>query len=360
MAATGPSTVSLPEAAADGALSPDARPIDPGASVPEASKSGEAKPAAPPRIRLNPDEQVSEAAQRSLRLGLEALSAYLPDVLKGEIEPLHQMRVTTRRIRVLVEIFARVIHGRRVKIYRRDLRWLGQSAGGLRECDVTEALLRSRSSRIDPAVADALAPIYETLSSRRRLEHEKIVAMLTGPRYRILVERLAKTPVRKLPPTTTVALMAPEMVRGLSRDVSRAVAKIAPDVDPATLHHLRVRIKRLRYAFEMLDELGGKRSRRAARRLGRMQTTLGDFNDVTIAIAWLRHYGEESAAPPAALLATGAFIQSLGMRQRKLAARSLKEWKRLDRSGIIREAVAEIARNSNERRHEEARSDDAA
>ncbi len=338
---------------------PDALTTDPGASAPEASNSGEAKASAPPRIRLNPDEHVAEAAQRSLRLGLAALSAYLPDVLKGEIEPLHQMRVTTRRIRVLVEIFARVIHGARVRIYRRDLRWLGQSAGGLRECDVTEALLRSRSSRIDPAVADTLAPIYETLSGRRRLEHEKIVAMLKGPRYRILVERLAKTPLRKFPPTTTVAVMAPEMVRGLSRGVSRAGAKIAP-ADPATLHHLRVRIKRLRYAFDMLDELGGKRSHRAARRLGRMQTTLGDFNDVTIAIAWLRYYAEESAAPPAALLAAGAFIQSLGMRQRKLAARSLKEWKRLDRSGIIREALAEIARNSDERRHEEARSDDAA
>jgi CHAD domain-containing protein len=348
----------LPDEAFDTAVAPDVPAAEAAASVPVAS--GEAKPIAPPRIRLNPDEPVAEAVQRSLQLGLEALSAYLPEVLKGEIEPLHQMRVTTRRIRVLVEMFARVIHGARVRIYRRELRWLGQSAGGLRECDVTEALLRSRSSRIDPAVADALAPIYETLSSRRRLEHEKIVEMLKGPRYRTLTARLAKTPVRKLPPTTTVAVMAPEMVRGLSRGVNRAGAKLAPDAEPAAFHHLRVRIKRLRYALEMLDELGGKRSHRAVRRLGRMQTTLGDFNDVTIAIAWLRQYAEESTAPPAALLAAGAFIQSLGKRQRKLAARSLKEWKRLDRSGIIREALDEIARNSEERLREEARSDNAA
>jgi CHAD domain-containing protein len=303
---------------------------------------------------------VAEAVQRSLRLGLEALSFYLPDVFKGEIEPLHQLRVTTRRIRVLVEMFARVIHGARVRIYRRDLRWVGQSAGGLRECDVTEALLRGRSSRIDPTVADALAPIYETLGSQRRIEHEKIVEVLKGPRFRTLMERLAKTPVRKFPPTTTVATMAPEMVQGLSRRVDRAGAKIDPEAEPATLHRLRVRIKRLRYALEMLDELGGKRSHRAARRLGQMQTTLGDFNDVRIAIAWLRQYAEESTAPPAALLAAGAFIQSLGKRQRKLAARSLKEWKRLDRSGIIRDALTEITRNSQDRLPEEARSDDAA
>jgi len=51
--------------------------------------------------------------------------------------------------------------------------------------------------------------------------------------------------------------------------------------------------------------------------------------------------------PPATLLAAGALIQSLLKRQRKLAARCLKRWKRVERSGIIREAIAEIGRKAH-------------
>lgn len=293
-----------------------------------------------------PSDPVVTAAQAALRQGLEALRFHQAAALAGEVEPIHQLRVATRRLRALVELFAGVIHGSRVRALRRDLPWIGQSAGVTRECDVIEELIRDRSAKLDDSLRESLAPIYEALSARRRTEHGNLAAMLTSKRYQIILKRLADAPIRKIPPAVTVRDLAPAILRPIARAVMNAGAKLKKDAAGERLHRLRVRLKRLRYALEMMDELAGKRTRKAARELAALQDRLGLYNDVMVAIAWLREYAAGPAATPDALLAAGALINSLHTRQRKLAARSLKEWKRIDRDGIIRDALEEIARNA--------------
>ena len=301
----------------------------------------------PSKIVLSPDDPLGAAAQAAIAEGVEALKQMQAGAIAGEVESLHQLRVATRRLRAAIELFAGVLHGSRVRVYNRDLPWLGLAAGMVRECDVTGDLIRARSAKLDPKMAEALAPIYDALAARRKGEHQAFLAMANSRRGVLLLERLSRPMIRKVDAGTTVRSKAAVMIRPMARSVVRAGAKLVEDSPPELFHRVRVRVKRLRYAFEMIAPLGGKRHKKALARLVEMQDLLGLYWDGVAAVAWLRSHCASGAVPPATLLAAGALIQSLLKRQRKLVARCRKRWKRLERSGIIRDAIAEIGRKAH-------------
>jgi CHAD domain-containing protein len=301
----------------------------------------------PSKIALSPDDPLGAAARAAIVQGVEALKQMQAGAIAGDVESLHQLRVATRRLRAAIELFTGVLHGSRVRIYKRDLPWVGQAAGMVRECDVAGDLIHARSAKLDPQMVDALAPIYEALAERRKAEHEAFVAITNSKRYVLLIERLSLPMIRKVDAGITVRSRAAVMMRPIARSAVRAGSRLAEDSPPEWFHRLRVRVKRLRYALEMLTPLGGKRHKKALARLEATQEILGLYQDGIATVAWLRSHCDSGTVPPATLLAAGALIQSLLKRQRKLAARCLKRWKRVERSGIIREAIAEIGRKAH-------------
>lgn len=302
--------------------------------------------AAPTKISLLPTAPVTDAARTALASGIDALRFYEAAAIAGEIEPLHQMRVTTRRLRAAVELFAGVLHGSQLRIFRRDLPWLGRTAAVVRECDVTEELIRDRAAKLDLSLGKSLSPIFEALSGRRRAGHAEVIGMIKSSRYRQLVARLAQARVRQIPATVTVRGLAPAMIRPIARAATRSGSRLSADSSDAAFHHLRIRLKRLRYVLEMLENLGGKRNRKALKRLRDLQDVLGMHQDAVGAIAWLRRFAADGASAAPVLLAAGALIQSLIERREKLAARGYKRWKRFNRSGIMRDALTEMVRNA--------------
>ena len=180
----------------------------------------------------------------------------------GEVEPLHQLRVATRRLRASVELFSNVIYAAQLKIFRRDLPWLGAQAGAVRECDVTSSLIAARAARIDPDLKAAIAPMLAALNDRRNAEHEKLRELLASKRYRSLLAKLSKPAIKKLGADRRLGIVAAQLVRPAARGASRFGEKIADDAPAIVFHKLRVRIKRLRYDLEMIASLGAKRHKK--------------------------------------------------------------------------------------------------
>jgi CHAD domain-containing protein len=54
------------------------------------------------------------------------------------------------------------------------------------------------------------------------------------------------------------------------------------------LHKIRIGAKRLRYAAEAAEAVGGKQAKRIATSAEELQTQLGEHHDAVIAEAWLR------------------------------------------------------------------------
>lgn len=302
-------------------------------------------PARAPRALIAPTLPIADAVRQTLAVAVAAMTHHEAAAIAGEIEPLHQMRVAARRLRALVQLFAGAIHGSRAHIYKRDLPWLGHAAGAVREYDVIEALIHEYGGRLDPALAAALAPLGEALAAERKAAHARFVAELRTRRYAQMCERLAHPLLRRALPTLNTGCDAPAMIAPIARTVRRAGKRIGRDAPPELFHRLRVRIKRLRYALEMLAAMGGKRSRKALVRLERMQELLGVHQDVVATIAWLRGYAvDANGLAPETLMAVGAILQALVTRREKLAARACRRWRKVVRSDVLDDALDEIAR----------------
>ncbi len=308
-----------------------------------------------PRAVVEPDLPLADAVRLTLATGVAAMMYHEAAAIAGEIEPLHQMRVATRRLRAIVQLFAGAIHGSRIRIYRRDLPWLGQAAGAVRECDVIEALIRECGGRLDPALAGALTPLCDALAADRNSAHSRFVAELHTKRYARMCELLANPLLRRVLPSTDAVCNAPAMIAPIANSVCKAGKRISRDAPPEVFHRLRVRIKRLRYGFEMLSAMGGKRARKALIRLEQMQELLGLHQDAVVTMAWLRGYaGVTVGAPPETLMAAGAMLQALIVQREELATRACRLWRKIERSNVIDDALNEIA-SAAEQRLESAR-----
>jgi len=303
----------------------------------------ESRSDAPPRrLTLSPGETVADAARKAIAFGAESLLRHQSAAECGDAEPLHQLRVATRRLRASIELFSNVIYAAQLKIFRRDIPWIAHQAGACRECDVTSALISARAARLDPDLKASIEPMLAALDERRKSGHAKLYELLESKRYRSMLVRLSRPAIKKVGGDRRLGIVAAQLIRPASRGASRLGEKIAYDAPALLFHKLRVRIKRLRYQLEMTTSLGGKRHRKTLRRLEELQELLGLYHDTTVASAWLMSYAETAAAPPRALLAAGALIQSLRSRENKLRRRCMKAWRRFERSEVMRDTLEEI------------------
>ncbi|HUO05502.1 MAG TPA: CHAD domain-containing protein [Candidatus Binataceae bacterium] len=297
------------------------------------------------KLSLLPADTVGECARKALAFGAETLSGNHAAARAGDIEGLHRLRVATRRIRASIEMFSEALYAPQLKVFRRDLPWASAQAGAARECDVIAALIETRAVKIGPALGKAVTPMLDALAVRRAAAHREFCELLESKKYRNLIAKLLQPSIRKLSTVRRLGATAAPAAGQIARAAARMAAKLDQDAPASVFHKLRVRIKRLRYALELVADLGGKRHRKTLSRLEDLQETLGLCNDADVAIAWLRSYAASSGAAPDTILAAGALIQSLGSRERKLRRRSIRKWRRLERSDLIGGALAEIRKS---------------
>jgi CHAD domain-containing protein len=302
-------------------------------------------PPTAPKLELAADQTITEAARQAIIFGGIALERHREAAAAGQSEPIHQLRVTARRLRASLHLFAGVIHATYSRIIERDLIWMAQAAGGAREREISAAIFRKRSAKLDPVLADSLAAIYTTLLRERSLKLYDLQSVVESKRYRTLLARLENPRLRKVRAHTVLSAEAASMLRPIARSVARAGAALDEGSTPRTIHRLRVRVKRLRYALELLSALGGKRSRRLLSRLEVLQELLGNLNDLSVATAWLINFPRTAGTELGAVMAAGAMAQALRSRSAKLARRSVKAWRKLDKSTAIADALDEIRRH---------------
>jgi CHAD domain-containing protein len=303
-----------------------------------ASYSARAHPAAP-----SSTDPAAKAAAAAIAFQLRAMTAERAAATSGDVEAIHRLRVATRRLRAALRMLREVAPGDEAESAADELAWLCGAIGAVRDLDVLARMLEDRATRLETDFIRALAPLSDTIRRQRAVEQERLVAALESERYCGLVQRLGA--VASAPPTDSVTLgaVAARLVRPQLRAMLRAGAGLDEASPPDTLHRLRVRVKKLRYALEPLRAVGGKPTRRMLRRLERVQERVGMYNDAAIAAAWLRGWAAEAHdAPAAAMVAAGALIHSLERRIRRLRARSLKAWRRANMDELARAVLYEL------------------
>lgn len=286
-----------------------------------------------------------EAARAAIAFHREGLLRERPGAEKGEVESIHQLRVATRRLRTAIRLFRRALYASQADKLRRELATVAGAAGRVREADVTEELLRKRARKLDPQLAKALAPLFNEVS-HRRVEGMKELKQVLNSKTHATVEKRLAAPTFRRGRDVVLGSIASELLRPLLRAMIRAGEGLGDDAPPEAIHRLRIRAKRVRYTLEMLGGLGRKKLQKTLVRLERLQAVLGEHNDVTAAMIWVRECIQKTAVPADTLLAAGALLQLLRARERKLARRGLKAWRNLARGTLLHDALAEVRRTA--------------
>lgn len=260
-----------------------------------------------------------------MRVQREALAAHERGARRGrDPEELHQMRTAVRRLRAILRAVPTVA-GPDAAPLRRELRWLGTVLGAVRDVDVLRDYLRAERATLAHAEAAAARRALARLQTARTRARAAALAALASPRYARLRRRLDATLGRRGPVDGDVSLT--RVARRTFKKLSKAVRALPARPSDAQLHAVRIRVKRARYAAELVRPTVGRSARRFIRSAARLQDILGEHQDAAVAEAQLRAFLTEDGSGRDRLLARQR-------RRRRVAWTAFREgWPKLVRRG---------------------------
>jgi CHAD domain-containing protein len=244
----------------------------------------------------------------------------LPGAVAGEDEPVHQIRVAGRRLRVSLPLLARRGGGRRVRRVLKTLRQLVGVVGEGRDLYVEAGLFEDRLGALkstSPEQRALLAMLRRARSKGRRRVTESVLDLDIGELRRELRGLLARGPAD----AATVLARVRALREQESAEMLRAFSRIGERYLPEALHALRRGVRRLRYAAEVEDAVRGDDSR-APVLWKRLQDGIGTLHDHHVLACWLEEQAKAAEARGNLGLATAArherrFFVSEGRRLHK-------------------------------------------
>jgi CHAD domain-containing protein len=139
------------------------------------------------------DEPFAAAAARVVRVRTAEVFEHSEGVLDLEdIEPLHDMRVATRRLRAALEVFEACFPRKRFRKALKRVKALADALGERRDRDVELEFLAGFAEAAPESERPALAARIETLRAEQREANEALASHLTKKRLRKLRRRLEK------------------------------------------------------------------------------------------------------------------------------------------------------------------------
>jgi CHAD domain-containing protein len=238
----------------------------------------------------------SAPSELLIRQRLRALEKNLPAATRGSVEALHHARVATRRIREALPVVSTGSRARRVE---RKMRKITRALGPVRDLDVALGIL-DNIERAGEVSRSAVNRLRQAVARERHLLHGDMKRRLEGCDLEKLRKRLlgaAHHADRKN--TSDPKRLARAAQRAAQRAVRlrAAVESAAAIYLPERLHDVRIAVKKLRYALELVRELSGSRATARLKTLKNSQDLLGRIRDLEVLIARTRAVQGAPGAP---------------------------------------------------------------
>lgn len=238
---------------------------------------------------------------------------------------IHQLRVSQRRLRALLKLFAPALPENFAGTWNIALRDNANRFGDARDLDVFHAELLAPLQPDGLADDAAMAALLDTAQQARSAARTFAGAQLDmATQGRLLLgftAALQRLPISSLAEAADLRAFARLRLSRLRKRVRRA-AEAASSLEPRRLHALRIAFKQLRYAVEFFAPLFPERpTARYLDRVIEVQTALGFLQDVNIAQqrleAWSR--ANPALAPAAAFVLGWHAPRYARLRRRVLA-----------------------------------------
>lgn len=274
-----------------------------------------AREAAPPKaVHAQPVELYAGLTGDAVlrRIGRACLDHVLRNedaVRVGNPEGIHQMRVAVRRLRAILSAFGPLLPPDQRRWASGELRWLGSALGDARNLDVfaSELLRPARDALPDASEFERMALAVER---RRQAAHAEVVRAIASTRYTETLLALMRwldgddwhaeggQAVRE-----PIEVLAPVLLDRCRAQAEKRAADF-PKQKTKQRHRLRIALKKLRYAAELLGGLYDDAPvKQFIQRLKRLQDDLGDANDVRVARDIVESLAPHEGGPHATAIA---------------------------------------------------------
>jgi CHAD domain-containing protein len=283
----------------------------------------------PRTIGIVAEDSMPEAAIKVLRFHFSKMQRREAGTRNGvDVEELHDMRVSTRRMRAAWRIFDGAFKAGKTKKIRRHLETLADRLGAVRDLDVLIEGLEAYSVGLDEEQRPGLEPLLSLWRRQRANARTQLIAELDSPGYSSFIREMEEFMEAGANEAAAVATpTAPHRVRDRAAseiwatyEAVRSYELVLPWADVETLHDLRISAKWLRYALEFFGETLGPDGVRLLARVVALQDHLGLLHDADVATKLARDLlvarsGELSKPETEAI---GAYLHS---REREVARR---------------------------------------
>jgi len=216
-------------------------------------------------------------------------------------ESVHQMRVAQRRLKTALKIFPHWLDETWSTRVAPDLTWLGGLLGEARDRDVfTDSTLPALAAADAATTANTAAADPERWDGTRERASAQRLEARTRAQEALRSRRYAQLSLAWIGWLAALTLHGPPA--GIKEPTLREYARMrvrkhyrrvsaAPELttlDDAARHRERIETKRLRYTLEFFAPLVSRRTRTGvAKTVSRIQTVLGEGNDVVVAARYL-------------------------------------------------------------------------
>lgn len=300
---------------------------------------------------VQPDDTLAEAG-RKVMLGefVRVLAEEEGARTGADIEHVHNMRVSIRRIRSAFALLRNVYRTKPIKAYRGGLRVVMDALGEVRDLDV---MIHDLTAFIPQLPADQVTPmqsVVETLDQRRTVARMNLVQVLDSKKHRRFYQDFGaflSTPgagVLPLPQSDApvphqVRHALPPMIYERLAEV-RAYDAVLPTHDIPTLHQLRITFKRLRYTVSLFDNLLGPEIGTYVDELKKIQDYLGRLNDIAVAHERLEALMTDLEGDQTAAL--WLYLEYLDSERPALVEKFPKVWARFNARSVQRKLALSV------------------
>lgn len=256
------------------------------------------------KLAVRPENSMAMVAQKVFSRQFARMLAHEKGTRKGEdIEELHDMRVSIRRMRAAAKVFEAYLDSKKLGPHLKGLKSTLGALGDVRDLDVFREKAEEYLKKLPPENEHDLDPLFAVLAEEREKSRKNMLIYLESERYsnfkKEFSEDLADYEFWALPTTTKKHDALPHRIKDVLPSILYArFADIGaysewvegPYVYVERLHRLRIAAKGLRYTLEFFGEVLGKDVEIMIEEFKALQDHLGDLHDAVVAIDLLDNY----------------------------------------------------------------------
>ncbi len=250
-------------------------------------------------IGLTRLDTLAQSAHKILNFYFAEMLSYEAGTRLGEDpEALHQMRVNSRRLRAVFDVFHAGLDPKVARKQQKGLRSLGRALGLVRDWDVFLAQAAADVRSLAETDQIEFESILAGWASERQAARADLVAYLEGAnlqKFKVRFDQFVQNPDagERLPEKRYFEghlLPAPVAIGDqaacllyVQLGIIRAYDPILPQAEMPILHAMRIEVKRLHYALDFLKEILGSEARSFLKAVKDLQDLLGELHDADVA-----------------------------------------------------------------------------